>query len=861
MINDNFSSNLKDILSFSRKEALRLGHEKIGTEHLILGMLDAKKGKAIHLLELLDVDLEEVRKKIEALIPKGEPSELVKKEKSEDLSLTKQAQRAIKMTFLEAKLFQDEQINTIHLLLCILRNENDPVTKMFRQLDVDYDILKEEFILEYQNKVSKKNFSKAIYSDESLERENNAFEKKNIDAIYPKNTSIKTQTPVLDNFGKDLTAMALEGKLDLVIGREKEIERVSQILGRRKKNNPLLIGEPGVGKSAIAEGLALRIIQRKVSRTLYNKRIISLDLASLVAGTKYRGQFEERIKAILNEIEKNPNLIILFIDEIHTLVGAGGTTGTLDASNIFKPALAKGEVQCIGATTFNEYKQYIEKDGALARRFQTISVEPPSKKEALDILIQIKPIYESYHNVIYTPEAINACIELTDRYIGDRFLPDKAIDAMDEAGARVYMKNIKVPKEILELENKLQEIGLEKAKVVKNQKYEEAAKLRDKEKTIEKKLILAQETWENQSKENKEIVKVEDIAEIVSLTSGIPLHSIAQEENKRLSILDQIIKDQIIGQDNAVDKVIKAVKRNRTGIKDPNRPIGSFIFIGDTGVGKTQLAKILAKELFASDDALVRIDMSEYMEKFALSRLVGSPPGYVGYEEGGQLTEIIRRKPYAVILFDEIEKAHPDVFNLLLQILDDGHITDSSGRKIDFKNTILILTSNIGTRQIKDFGKGIGFQSNKEEEHNIEAHRDTIEKSLKRKFSPEFLNRIDDIIIFNYLERKHIKKIVDIELEKVIIRLKHLDYKLSFSDKVKDFIIEKGFNKEYGVRSLKRSIQEHIEDPIAQYMIENPPNEKVKEKSIYLKLIKNKTSLKVVVEEQKEKNSSQPTSL
>jgi ATP-dependent Clp protease ATP-binding subunit ClpC len=637
-------------------------------------------------------------------------------------------------------------------------------------------------------------------------------------------TTKKSKTPVLDNFGRDLTELAEEGKLDPVVGREKEIERVSQILSRRKKNNPLLIGEPGVGKSAIAEGLALMIVKKKVSRILFNKRVVTLDLASLVAGTKYRGQFEERMKAVMNELEKNDD-IILFIDEIHTIVGAGGATGSLDASNMFKPALARGEIQCIGATTLDEYRQYIEKDGALERRFQKVIVEPTTVEETIIILNNIKGKYEDHHNVIFTPEAIEACVKLTSRYMTDRFLPDKAIDALDEAGSRVHITNIEVPKQILELEKQLEEVRELKNTVVKKQKFEEAAKLRDDEKKIEKDLAIAQEKWEEDSKNNRVTVTEDNVADVVSMMTGIPVNRIAQTESNKLAKLPDLIKGKVIGQDEAVQKIAKSIQRNRAGLKDPNKPIGSFIFLGSTGVGKTQLAKVLAKELFDSEDALVRIDMSEYMEKFAISRLVGAPPGYVGYEEGGQLTEKVRRKPYCVVLLDEIEKAHPDVFNMLLQVLDDGHLTDSLGRKIDFRNTIIIMTSNIGARQLKDFGQGVGFGTAAKVAQTEEHNKSVIENALKKAFAPEFLNRIDDVIVFNALEKHDIDKIIDIEMAKLVARVKDLGYELTLSEKAKDFIAEKGFDKQFGARPLKRAIQKYVEDALAEEIITSKINQ------------------------------------
>jgi ATP-dependent Clp protease ATP-binding subunit ClpC len=815
-MDDNFSPRVKDVIAFSKEEALRLGHYFIGTEHLMLGLLRDGNGKAIDILSALEVDLNHLRRKVEILSP-ANPSIPVTSNEKKNLHLTRQAERALKTTFLEAKLFQSTSINTAHLLLCILRNENDPTTKLLNKLKVDYDNVKEQFKFMTTKDEDYTESPKAeSFSDDDTNDEDDA--KQNPFSQSTSKTTKKSKTPVLDNFGRDLTVLAEEGKLDPVVGREKEIQRVSQILSRRKKNNPLLIGEPGVGKSAIAEGLALRIIKRKVSRILFNKRVVTLDLASLVAGTKYRGQFEERMKAVMNELEKNDD-IILFIDEIHTIVGAGGATGSLDASNMFKPALARGEIQCIGATTLDEYRQYIEKDGALERRFQKVIVEPTTVEETIQILNNIKDKYEEHHNVEYTQEAIEACVKLTNRYMTERFLPDKAIDALDEAGSRVHITNIEVPKQILELEKQLEDVKETKNSVVKKQKYEEAAKLRDDEKRIEKDLALAQEKWEEETKLHREIVTEDNVADVVSMMTGIPVNRIAQTESNKLAKLPELIKGKVIGQDDAVSKVVKAIQRNRAGLKDPNKPIGSFIFLGQTGVGKTQLAKVLAKQLFDSEEALVRIDMSEYMEKFSISRLVGAPPGYVGYEEGGQLTEKIRRKPYAVVLLDEIEKAHPDVFNMLLQVLDDGYLTDSLGRKIDFRNTIIIMTSNIGARRLKDFGQGVGFGTAAKTAQADDNSKSIIENALKKAFAPEFLNRIDDVMVFNALEKEDIDKIIDIELEKLILRIKDLGYELILSDKAKDYIAEKGFDKEYGARPLKRAIQKYVEDTIAEEII------------------------------------------
>ncbi|SIS97922.1 ATP-dependent Clp protease ATP-binding subunit ClpC [Zobellia uliginosa] len=814
-MDDNFSPRVKDVIAYSKEEALRLGHDFIGTEHLMLGLLRDGNGKAISILDAMEVDLDHLRRKVEILSPSNpNPNNLQKDKKN--LHLTRQAERALKTTFLEAKLFQSSSINTAHLLLCILRNENDPTTKLLHKLKVDYDGVKEQFkfMITSDDDIVDAPTSESFPSDsDDTEGKEGSFGT----TAGPKGNK-KSKTPVLDNFGRDLTLMAEENKLDPVVGRDKEIERVSQILSRRKKNNPLLIGEPGVGKSAIAEGLALRIINKKVSRILYNKRVVTLDLASLAAGTKYRGQFEERMKAVMNELEKNDD-VILFIDEIHTIVGAGGATGSLDASNMFKPALARGEIQCIGATTLDEYRQYIEKDGALERRFQKVIVEPTTVEETIEILHNIKGKYEDHHNVHYTDEAIIACVKLTNRYMTDRFLPDKAIDALDEAGSRVHIVNMDVPKQILELEKQLEDVRELKNSVVKKQKYEEAAKLRDDEKRLEKDLATAQEKWEEDSKLHKETVTEDNVADVVSMMSGIPVNRIAQTESNKLAELPSLIKSNVIGQDEAVAKVAKAIQRNRAGLKDPNKPIGSFIFLGQTGVGKTQLAKVLAKELFDSEDALIRIDMSEYMEKFAISRLVGAPPGYVGYEEGGQLTEKVRRKPYSVILLDEVEKAHPDVFNMLLQVLDDGYLTDSLGRKIDFRNSIIIMTSNIGARKLKDFGQGIGFGTSAMKSQEDSHQKSVIEGALKKAFAPEFLNRIDDVIVFNALEREDIHRIIDIELRKLFARIKDIGYDLSLTEKAKDYIADKGFDKQYGARPLKRAIQKYIEDALAEEIV------------------------------------------
>lgn len=821
-MDENFSPRVRDVITFSKEEAMRLGHDYIGTEHLMLGMIREGSGSAIQILENLGINIKNFRSKIEAISAPNEAKNITNKK---NLPLTRQAEKALKTTFLEAKLFQSPVIRTPHLLLCILRNEDDPVTRLLKQQNIDYEIVKSEFQGHYlteEEKGKTPGSNLPFDDDEDFEPRGSAggsggsgYSGQN----RPKSgEQAKSKTPVLDNFGRDLTRLAEENKLDPVVGREKEIERVSQILSRRKKNNPLLIGEPGVGKSAIAEGLALRIVKKKVSRVLFNKRVVTLDLASLVAGTKYRGQFEERMKALMNELEKNDD-IILFIDELHTIVGAGGATGSLDASNMFKPALARGEIQCIGATTLDEYRQYIEKDGALERRFQKVMVEPTSVDETIQILNNIKDKYEDHHNVTFTDDAIKACVTLTQRYVSDRHLPDKAIDALDETGSRVHITSIKVPQDVMELEKQLEQIREEKINVVKKQRYEEAARLRDDEKRIEQQLEEAQRRWEDDARQNREVVTEEDVAEVVAMMTGIPVQRIAQQESDRLSKMEEDLKGRVIGQPDAVKKVVKAIQRNRAGLKDPNKPIGSFIFLGPTGVGKTQLAKELAKSLFDSEDSLIRIDMSEYMEKFSISRLVGAPPGYVGYEEGGQLTEKVRRKPYSVVLLDEIEKAHPDVFNLLLQALDDGQMTDSLGRKIDFKNTIIIMTSNIGSRQLKDFGTGVGFATKTREETTGEMAKGVIESALKKAFAPEFLNRIDDVVLFNSLNKEDINLIIDLELAKLFKRIKGLGYDLNLADEAKAYIADKGFDQQFGARPLARAIQKYIEDPLAEEII------------------------------------------
>ena len=827
---EKYSKELKKIILQSRDIAFKNGDKYVGTEHLVYAMLTGERNRALQLLlDEYELPIESLIMKLRQLIPAKSTANLTIQDKSV-ITLTHQASNALKRSYLLSKSFNEDEINTLHLLISILYNDNDPVTRLFSRFNLEYSELKSLYKTLFSNNPEHEIEDELSADDLPKSEGDNPFggsgegfgERNPLGA--PRKRVKKSKTPVLDNFGRDLTKLAMEGKLDPVVGRQKEIERVSQILSRRKKNNPILIGEPGVGKSAIVEGLALRIIQKKVSRVLFNKRIVALDLASLVAGTKYRGQFEERMKALMNELEKNRD-VILFIDEIHTIVGAGGAQGSLDASNMFKPALARGEIQTIGATTLDEYRQYIEKDGALARRFQMVLVEPTSVDETIQILHNIKDKYEDHHNVNFTDEAIEAAVKLTNRYMTDRNLPDKAIDALDEAGSRVHITNIVVPEYILSLEKKLEEVQTRKQEAVVAQQFELAAKYRDDEKHVENELLKAQEKWQEEMKELRHTVGEEEVADVVSMMTGIPVNRIAQAETSKLKNLAATLKTKVVGQDEAVEKVVKAIQRNRLGLKDPNKPIGSFIFLGQTGVGKTQLAKVLAKELFDNADALIRFDMSEYMEKFALSRLIGAPPGYVGYEEGGQLTEKVRRKPYSVVLFDEIEKAHPDIFNMLLQILDEGFITDSLGRRIDFRNTVIILTSNIGARQLKDFGQGVGFGTSAKKSQADEHAKSVIEKALKKTFAPEFLNRIDDIIIFNALEKEDIHKIIDIELDKVYKRIKELGYDFKMTEKAKDFIAEKGYDKQYGARPLKRAIQKYVEDALAEEILEDHVNE------------------------------------
>ncbi|OFX89059.1 MAG: Clp protease ClpC [Bacteroidetes bacterium GWF2_33_16] len=800
-----FSQRIKDVLSYSKEEAVRLGNAYIGTEHLFLGILREGEGLAINILESLNINLSDLKKSIERRIRSEENFKLPD---TENIPLFKTAERALKLVYLEAKSFNSLTINTGHLLLSILKDENSLVTQILEEQHIDYHAIRTEMEGHQPE-------AKADYEDEENDIPFGGSKNPTQQGQKP-----KSDTPVLDNFGIDLTKAAEENALDPIVGREKEIERLAQILSRRKKNNPVLIGEPGVGKSAIVEGLALRIIQRKVSRVLFDKRVITLDLASIVAGTKYRGQFEERMKAILNELSKSTN-VILFIDEIHTIVGAGGATGSLDAANMLKPALARGEIQCIGATTLDEYRQHIEKDGALERRFQKIMVDPTSPEETIEILHNIKSRYEDHHNVNYTPEAIEACVKLTMRYISDRHLPDKAIDALDESGSRVHISNIVVPKRIIELEKQIEIVRNEKVNAVKNQNFESAANFRDNEKKLIDALEKEKEDWEKELVKNRETVGEEQVAEVVAMMTGVPVKRIAQAEGLRLMNMGDELKKSVIGQEEAIEKIVKSIQRNRAGLKDPNKPIGTFVFLGPTGVGKTQLAKILALYLFDSVDNLIRMDMSEYMEKFSVSRLVGAPPGYIGYEEGGQLTEKVRRKPYSVVLLDEIEKAHPDIFHLLLQVLDEGQLTDSLGRRIDFRNTIIIMTSNIGSRQLKDFGQGVGFSTKAKQDSSSQHAKSVIQSALKRSFAPEFLNRLDDVVIFNSLSKEHIYEIIDIELKGLFERVKTLGYSIEITKEAKDYVTEKGFDADFGARPLKRAIQKYLEDPMAEAIIKS----------------------------------------
>ncbi len=847
-----FSPRVKEVITFSREEALRLGHDHIGIEHIMLGLIREGEGTAMKVLRSLDVDTEELRRMVENSL--SGPTHSAPPDKDR-ITLVKQAEKMLKITFLEAKTYKSSQIDTEHVLLSILKDMDNLATRALNKLNVDYDAARHEVDSILMGNAGAT--PTAEYGDTDDEEEESSGYSSGQGRSQRRQGAgeSKSKTPVLDNFGRDLTKMAEENKLDPIVGRDKEIERVSQVLSRRKKNNPVLIGEPGVGKSAIAEGLALRIVQRKVSRVLFNKRIVALDIASLVAGTKYRGQFEERMKAVMNELENSPDVIV-FIDEIHTIVGAGGASGSLDASNMFKPALARGEIQCIGATTLDEYRQYIEKDGALERRFQKVIVEPTSIAETIQILQNIKEKYEDHHNVNFSDDALEACVTLTARYITDRNLPDKAIDALDEAGSRVHITNIVVPQNIIDIEKKIEQVKEEKNKVVRSQRYEEAAKLRDTERQLLEELDAAKRKWEEESKEHRTNVTEDNVAEVVAMMSGIPVQRIAEKESGKLQRMREEIEGTVIGQGEAVTKVVKAIQRNRAGLKDPNSPIGSFIFLGPTGVGKTQLCKELAKYLFDTEDSLIRVDMSEYMEKFAVTRLIGAPPGYVGYEEGGQLTEKVRRRPYSIVLLDEIEKAHPDVFNLLLQALDDGHMTDSLGRKIDFRNAIIIMTSNIGARDLADFGSGVGFGTKAQEDQEDNNRRGIVEKALKKAFAPEFLNRIDDIIMFNSLSREDIHQIIDIELSHLYGRIGDLGYTIKLTDTAKDFIGEKGYDKKFGARPLKRAIQKYIEDPLADEIINNRIEEGDK-LSISLNKAKDGLSIKVTKSKKKEADTDE----
>ncbi|WP_439515891.1 ATP-dependent Clp protease ATP-binding subunit [Sediminibacterium sp.] len=813
-MDNNFSTQVKEIISFSREEALRLGNDFIGTEHLLLGLIRDGDNTAIKVLKQLNVDLYELRKEVELAVKDKTGKNIAN---INSLPLTKQAEKVIRVTVLEAKALKSPLVETEHLMLSILKNKENIATQILNQFDVDYDLFRNEIgMVGSTNPNPRAEFSDEGEDEFDEEKRGSGYQQPKSGAKAGGNA--KSKTPVLDNFGRDITKLAESGSLDPIVGREAEIERVSQILSRRKKNNPILIGEPGVGKTAIVEGLALRIVQRKVSRVLFDKRVISLDLAALVAGTKYRGQFEERMKAIMNELEKNRD-VILFIDEIHTIVGAGGASGSLDASNIFKPALARGELQCIGASTLDEYRMYIEKDGALDRRFQKVIVEPPSVEDTITILNNIKSKYEDFHNVSYGDDAIDACVKLSDRYMTDRLLPDKAIDVLDEVGARVHLKNINVPQEIVELEKKIEDIKNEKNKVVKSQRFEEAAALRDTEKRLGEELEKAKTQWEEESKHKRYPISEEHIAEVVSMMTGIPVKRMVQAETEKLRRMSDDMMGMVVGQDEAIQKVVKAIQRNRVGLKDPKKPIGTFIFLGPTGVGKTELARALARYMFDSEDSLIRIDMSEYMEKFTVSRLIGAPPGYVGYEEGGQLTEKVRRKPYCVILLDEIEKAHPDIYNILLQVLDDGQLTDGLGRKVDFKNTMIIMTSNIGVRQLKEFGDGVGFATATRIQNAEENNKAVIEKALKRTFSPEFLNRIDDVVVFNSLSQENIFNIIDILMKGVSKRLQNLGFSLELTAAAKEFISEKGYDSQFGARPLHRAIQKYLEDPLAEEIL------------------------------------------
>ena len=812
-----FSNHAKTVLGYSREEAVRLQNHDILPDHLLLGIIRDGEGKAMEAITTHGLNPRSLKQAIEKEL--AADNEYVD---PRELTVSKKTDKILKMSMLESRILHSEETDTEHILLAILRDKSSIAARILNDNDITYESVM-SFLKNHNQDTDMPDTRMGAGFDEEEEEED---EPRSSSSGKSRPTETATahgsDTPVLDNFGSDMTRAAEEGKLDPVVGREREIERLAQVLSRRKKNNPVLIGEPGVGKSAIVEGLALSIVQKKVSRVLFDKRVISLDVASIVAGTKYRGQFEERVKAILNELTKNPN-IILFIDEIHTIVGAGGATGTLDAANMLKPALARGEIQCIGATTLDEYRKSIEKDGALERRFQKIMVDPTTPEETLQILYNIKDRYESHHNVTYTPDALEACVKLTGRYVSDRNFPDKAIDALDEAGSRVHITNIVVPKEIEEYEAQIEEAAAAKLKAVSTQNYELAASYRDKSRVLQSQLEEAKQRWEQQLSEHREVVDAEKVAEVVAMMTGIPVQRVAEGENSRLLHMADELKQIVVGQDSAVERVVKAIQRNRIGLKDPNKPIGTFMFLGPTGVGKTHLAKKLAELMFDSKDALIRIDMSEYMEKFSVSRLVGAPPGYVGYEEGGQLTERVRRKPYSVVLLDEIEKAHPDVFNILLQVMDEGRLTDSLGRQVDFKNTIIILTSNIGTRQLKDFGQGIGYATHTTDEK--EFSRNVIQKALNRAFSPEFLNRVDDIVMFDQLDKEAIYKIIDIELQSFFKRIEQQGIGMEITDEAKLYIAEQGYDVQFGARPLKRAIQRYIEDELADMILHDAVKE------------------------------------
>ena len=826
-----YSEQLNNVFTYSLQEAERLGNAYVGPEHLLLGLIRNGSSHAAALMQEMGVDINSAKQRIEAMVrTDNEPS-------GTDIPMLKSTEKIKKIMELEARSLSAEAADTEHLLLAILKDKNNLAVDVLSADNLTY----EKLIMHINPLKPQDTQASAGMPHEDDEEDDDQFGSRKSKTKQQGNKP--SETPALDTFGTDITKAAVENRLDPVVGREREIERIAQILSRRKKNNPVLIGDPGVGKSAIVEGLALRIVQHKVSRVLFDKRVVALDMASIVAGTKYRGQFEERIKAILNELQKNPN-IILFIDEIHTIVGAGGAPGSLDAANMLKPALSRGEIQCVGATTLDEYRQSIEKDGALERRFQKVMVDPTTPEETLTILQNIQDRYEYHHNVRYTPEAIKACVRLTDRYITDRSFPDKAIDALDEAGSRVHIATVSVPAEIEQLEKKLEELKAEKNKVIAEQKYEEAVPIRDKEKQTQYQLEDAIKRWERESQLNPETVDEEKVAEVVAMMSGIPVQRIAQAEGLKLRQMKEVLKSRVIGQDEAVEKITKAIQRNRIGLKDPGKPIGTFLFLGPTGVGKTHLARVLAEFMFDSPDSLIRVDMSEYMEKFSVSRLIGAPPGYVGYEEGGQLTEKVRRKPYSIVLLDEIEKAHPDVFNILLQVMDEGRLTDSLGRRIDFKNTIIIMTSNVGTRQLKDFGRGVGFNTAEDSVIDAEFSRGVIQKALNKTFAPEFVNRVDDIVMFDQLSRDSIKSIIDLELKGIFKRVTDLGYKLELSTDAKDFIADKGYDVQFGARPLKRAIQRYLEDELADVVL---AGEAAEGDTILMELNEAKDGVKAVV--------------